>query len=1306
MKKNIRKRDFILISVLIGLFLTTIIFNSMTPIDLNSNGDDFDEINTDVFKLPKTSGTEINITTPENDTYTAPMSGYYLGSHGFEDVADGSLRSDYIYKLGGTSPEPSKCGAQVVSYKTDAVGNRHDKVIELKDYSSSSTTWISAYFLQSGATDARNCTIEFYNLINKDSGAFYRSFFGIKGDLGWIARFQWYKWSASGNPDIRYWDGATDYDSGIDQTYNRWYRYSIDISCDGGYAGLGANQWRFRVYDEDGILVYTSAILNFEDDHPTGGPCFYRMTSSESQYTIREYVDAIGITGLEDNYQIGDNKEEGLLLSFNSDTALDWMGYSLDGQENKTISGNKTIPMPADGLHTIQVFGEDTLGAMVQSDVRYFTINTSSTSSNPFLNIITPENKTYTAPMSGYYPASFGFENDNDDSFPDGWIDVGHSSCESKVIASQDGHNKVMQLYDGTTSGSAVADNVFTAQTYGTIELWARYSDTSKNSIIRLRQGDTNVIHIYAYQNYIEAYDGPSSYNNTRSIEINTWYHIRIDFECRAAGGYQGLSQYKYHLYIDNEYYGDYRFSSNQSNINTLRIKSAYNDIGYYYWVDAIGYSWDPNYNIGDNKEKGLLVSFNSDTALDWIGYSLDGQENKTISGNKTIPMPADGLHTIQVFGEDTLGTMVQSDVRYFTINKSSNPFLNIITPENKTYTGMGYYPATYGFENDPTGSGVTPSGWTHWQPSQYGVYENIGGHKKVYGMYKADSLERRSIQTFTDGGQPTGTVEFYMRTDDATQYANYELYYDFNPPGTYSWPLMIRFYEGDIKVNNGTHYTILTGAESDRWYHVRVDFRMTGADPYLGLAEDTMRVYLDDVDKGTFGCRGAYPSVNQIHVKNCLSSSGMNMYIDALGYSWDPDYNIGDNKEEGLLLSFNSEITLDWIGYSLDGQENKTISGNKYIPMPAEGAHTIQVFGNDSLGTMYQSDMRHFSIDINSPNSSISFTPHKEDNKVNSTTLFTLSADDGLGSGVSAIMYKINDSGWIEYNAPFDLSGYAPGQYNISFYAFDLLGHFEKINSIIVELLDIEAPISWIIFIAYFEFNKVNITTIFILIADDGFGSGVFAIMYKINDSDWTVYTMPFNLCDYDPGQYNISFYTFDFAGNIMNTKSLIVELVDIDTGPDITPVDDDDDDDDNDDKNGIIIIIIIIFIGIASVSGIAAGSTYVTIRKKKEQPKLKKKLPEKIKLQAKEKFLNKHLTINNLKLSGQNPEEIKMVLEKIFRNKEDRDLILYKLTSLPEGFFTKFKKSYDKSIKELEKSEYVLNNDNYFDEGKGKSE
>ena len=85
-------------------------------------------------------------------------------------------------------------------------------------------------------------------------------------------------------------------------------------------------------------------------------------------------------------------------------------------------------------------------------------------------------------------------------------------------------------------------------------------------------------------------------------------------------------------------------------------------------------------------------------------------------------------------------------------------------------------------------------------------------------------------------------------------------------------------------------------------------------------------------------------------------------------------------------------------------------------------------------------------------------------------------------------------------------------------------------------------------------------------------------------------------------------------------------------------------------------------------------------------------------------EKLLNKNVTINNLMISGQNPEEIKTVLEKIFTDKAEKDLIYYELTRLPEGFFAKFAKSYKTLKKELEeeKSEYDLNNDNYFDEGK----
>jgi hypothetical protein len=105
-------------------------------------------------------------------------------------------------------------------------------------------------------------------------------------------------------------------------------------------------------------------------------------------------------------------------------------------------------------------------------------------------------------------------------------------------------------------------------------------------------------------------------------------------------------------------------------------------DSGGYYYYDAFGYSWDSDYNIGDNLNEGLLLSYDSNFDHNWTGYSLDGQSNQTILGNKTIPITSDGLHTIQVFGNDTLGDMTESEIRYFTTNAFA-PEISIISPTN-----------------------------------------------------------------------------------------------------------------------------------------------------------------------------------------------------------------------------------------------------------------------------------------------------------------------------------------------------------------------------------------------------------------------------------------------------------------------------------------------------------------------------------------------------------------------------------------------------------------------------------------------
>jgi hypothetical protein len=288
---------------------------------------------------------------------------------------------------------------------------------------------------------------------------------------------------------------------------------------------------------------------------------------------------------------------------------------------------------------------------------------------------------------------------------------------------------------------------------------------------------------------------------------------------------------------------------------------------------------------------------------------------------------------------------------------------LKIITPENKTYYTLnrGHYPGTYSFENEPNGY-VTPTDWILWQlsGSQRELYAEIDGHKKVYGIYDPDALERRTRQIFTAGGQSTGTIEFYIRTDDVTEQSSYSFYDVFT--GDYEWPFYIGFDGSQIVVNNNS-VNILASALDDTWYHIRIDFRMTGASSYLGLSDNSFRIYIDSVDKGTFNNRGSYDVLQEMHMLSGIPAADHYTYIDALGYSWDSNYDIGDNLGDDLMFNFNNYTNLDWIGYSLDGQTNITIYGNTTIPVPQDGSHTIQLFANNSLGTNFESNLLYFTV-------------------------------------------------------------------------------------------------------------------------------------------------------------------------------------------------------------------------------------------------------------------------------------------------------------------------------------------------------
>ena len=78
-------------------------------------------------------------------------------------------------------------------------------------------------------------------------------------------------------------------------------------------------------------------------------------------------------------------------LSFTVDEPTSWMGYSLDGQTNITITGNTTLADIADGTHSLVVYANDTAGEMARSDTICFTVDTVP----PEIDVVSPRNETY-----------------------------------------------------------------------------------------------------------------------------------------------------------------------------------------------------------------------------------------------------------------------------------------------------------------------------------------------------------------------------------------------------------------------------------------------------------------------------------------------------------------------------------------------------------------------------------------------------------------------------------------------------------------------------------------------------------------------------------------------------------------------------------------------------------------------------------------------------------------------------------------------------------------------------------------------
>jgi len=149
-----------------------------------------------------------------------------------------------------------------------------------------------------------------------------------------------------------------------------------------------------------------------------------------------------------------------------------------------------------------------------------------------------------------------------------------------------------------------IAKNNYTVS-FGTVEFKLAVQDITKGSQFRTLDvyGDES-IRVGIRNGRFYAYNGASITYVGKPPTANTWYRIRIDIE-NTSGGYMGLSQYTYALWVDGIKLGVFAMEHNGTVWWKWGQFPAQSSV-YSYYAD-IGFT-TLDYHVGENQETGQQV--------------------------------------------------------------------------------------------------------------------------------------------------------------------------------------------------------------------------------------------------------------------------------------------------------------------------------------------------------------------------------------------------------------------------------------------------------------------------------------------------------------------------------------------------------------------------------------------------------------------------------------------------------------------------------------------------------------------------
>lgn len=254
------------------------------------------------------------------------------------------------------------------------------------------------------------------------------------------------------------------------------------------------------------------------------------------------------------------------------------------------------------------------------------------------------------------YKGNYNFWKDTDGENPAG-LTIDEAGGTVEVISNFDGHKKVLELHDMSGNAKVTLSKSFTSKEYGSIELYMGMSDVAgEKGMVIFYSEATRVIYLRLTGSKFEYYDG-SWHDLLTGLSNDTMYHIRIDFE-RTAGGYCGLAQNKWRCTInENEY--DNLSLENNTDIDLFDIHSNTSNTNYYIYIDSIGFSWEDDYDVGDNKELYTEFEVSDVDELTKALFCIDSNEGIILLPDSTITL----TETILIDNEPNLTIKGNGDI-------------------------------------------------------------------------------------------------------------------------------------------------------------------------------------------------------------------------------------------------------------------------------------------------------------------------------------------------------------------------------------------------------------------------------------------------------------------------------------------------------------------------------------------------------------------------------------------------------------------------------------------------------------------